>query len=207
MNLQMEKIMKKSFVSLVLIPVSVFLFSGCAKYYATSPVKHEIPAVSKKIPVKVEVTQSDWSIVINESEQAVKKHVSDTVYNSSVFKESNDADHTLKVDIKHSNAHGGAEMLGAMLTGASLYIIPSVADSDVDITISMDEIINTYKGELVVAQGSVSRAMIDANKYTADEPLNLMTNLIDNALNEFTIVYLKNKPQDSILSLGSENAK
>lgn len=194
-------------IALGLSVSAMLLFSGCAKYYATAPVKHEIPVVSTKVPVKVEVTQSGWSMVIHESDAAVEKHVKSIISNSPVFVENNTSNHTLKIDIMHSNPHAGLGFLGATLTGLSLYAIPSIADSDVNITVSSDEIKNTYNGELVVAQGSVSSAMIDANKYTADKPNNLLTSLIKNALDEFTIVYLQNLPKDPILSLSTETTK
>lgn len=180
---------------------AMLLFSGCAKYYATAPVKHEIPVVSKKVPVKVEVTQSGWSMVIHETDAAVEKHVKSVISNSPAFVENNTSSHTLKIDIVHSNPNAGLGFLGATLTGLSLYAIPSVADSEVNITVSSDGINNTYNGELIVAQGSVSRAMIDANKYTADEPNNLLTTLIKNALDEFTIVYLHNQPKASSVAI------
>ena len=102
----------------------------------------------------------------------------------------------LKIDIKHSNEHGGAEMGNALLTGASLYLIPGVADSDVSIDVSMDGVTSNYQGELVVAQGMGANSMVDKTKYTEDSALNLMKNLIKNAVDKFTLAYLeKNKKE------------
>ena len=54
--------MKKSFLTFVIIPLSILYFSGCARYYSTSPIETEQFSIEKKIPVKVEITKTDWSI-------------------------------------------------------------------------------------------------------------------------------------------------
>lgn len=173
--------------------IASFSMSGCATYYSTAPVKYDIQPVEKKIPVNVELTQKDWSIVINPPQETVRKNITDILFDSPVFTEQSNAAKTMKIDILHRNDHGGAELAGAMLTGATLYLVPGVADSDVDITISMDNVSTKYTGELIVAQGMASSSLVDKQKYVQDSPMNLMKNLLQNAVNEFTTVYLKSQ--------------
>jgi hypothetical protein len=185
--------MKKSILKLTTILFLTISFSGCAKYYSTSLEEEQNFSVKHGTPVKVEMTQTDWSIVVNLPDKDIKKNISDALFDNPVFIEDEKAEKTLKVDITHSNDGGGAEMANAVLTGASLYLIPGVADSEVSIDVSIDDLSTNYKGELIVAQGMGASAMIDKEKYTEDTPLNLMKNLIKNAINKFTITYLKEK--------------
>ncbi len=183
--------MTKHIMKLGLISLVIILFSGCAKYYSNSLEEHETFKITKQIPVKVELQQTDWSIVINLSDENVKENVSDVLFDNPIFIEDETSNKVLKIDIKHSNDHGGAEMGNAILTGASLYLIPGVADSVVDINVSMDKVSSDYQGELIVAQGMGASAMIDKAKYTEDSAFNLMKNLIKNAIDKFTLVYLE----------------
>lgn len=185
--------MKKSLFAYMLIPFTMLYFSGCAKYYSTSSVETERISIEKEIPVKVKITKSDWSIVVNLSDEKIRQDVLEVIKNNPVFVENNSSSEVLHVDIKHSNEDGSSEMTGAFFTGLTLYLIPSVADSVVDITVSMNNVTSRYTGELVVAQGLGSRAFIDDGKYTTDKPQNLMKNLIKNALDQFTVEYMKQK--------------
>ncbi len=184
--------MKKSILGLAPIFLALVFFSGCSKYYATSSQEHQVFRAEKQVPVKVELTQTDWSIVVNLPEKDIKKNVTDVLFDNPIFREDNNSSKILKVDITHTNDHGGAEMANAMLTGASLYLIPGVADSDVNINVSIGEISSNYKGELIVAQGLGANSIVDKTKYTEDTPLNLMKDLIRNAIDTFTLVYLEN---------------
>lgn len=174
-----------------ILTIIALSMSGCATYYSTMPIKYDIASIEKKIPVNVELTQEDWSIVVNPSQETVRKNITDILFDSSVFTEQSNASKTMKVKIVHHNDHGGVEMASAVLTGATLYLVPGVADSDVDITISIDNVSTKYNGELVVAQGMASGALVNKQKYVEDSPMNLMKNLLQNALNQFTEVYLK----------------
>ncbi len=185
----------KKITTLVATAIIIFSFSGCATYYATSPIKHEIPQIQKKVPIKIKLTQTGSSIVINQKDEKIKQHLSDLMLNSIIFTENNESSQILQIGIQHSNDNSGLELTGAFITGLSLYLIPSVADSNVDITISSNEIKSTYKGELVVAQGMAHNSLIDKNKYTENEPLKVMKDLLKNALDQFTSIYLKNHNQ------------
>lgn len=183
--------MKKIFF--VGLTLAGILFSGCAKFYVTSSQNYESPSTEKRISVKVELTQTDWSIIVSMPDKDIKKNATDVLLDSPVFVEDESSNNILKIDIIHSNAHGGAELGNAMLTGASFYMIPGVADSDVNITVSMNGISNSYQGELVMAQGLGADSMVNKTKYTEDSPRNLMKVLIKNAVNKFSIVYLTNR--------------
>lgn len=170
--------------------ISIILFSGCSKYYATAPVEHPAFPHYKEIPVKVKLKKIDWSIVVDLPEKNLKKDVTDILFDNPVFSEDNNSKNILDITIKHHNDHGGAELGNAFLTGFTLGIIPGVADSDVDINISMNGISSEYKGELVVAQGMAGASLIDKKKYQEDNILNITKNLIRNAMDKFTTVYL-----------------
>lgn len=185
--------MSKSLFTYVLIPFTMLYFSGCAKYYSTSSVETEKFTIEKEIPVKVVMKKHDWSIVVKLSADQIKQDIIEAIKDNPIFEENNSSSQVLHVDIKHSNEDGSAEMTGAVLTGLTLFLIPSVADSVVDITVSMDNVTSTYTGELIVAQGLGSRAFIDDDKYTTDKPQNVMKNLIKNALDQFTVEYMKQK--------------
>jgi len=183
--------MKRNITNTIYVLLSLFMFSGCSTYYYTASQGHELPTVKEEIPVKIALTQKDWSIVVKLPDKDIKKNISDVVFDNPVFREDNSSDRILKVDIVHSNDHGGAELSNALLTGASLYLIPGVADSDVSIDISIGDFTTNYKGELIVAQGMGASSMIDKEKYKEDQPLNLMKNLIKNAIDKFTTAYMK----------------
>lgn len=193
----MEKRMKTTFLTTLFL-ATLFLFTGCTKYYYTSHIKHEIPVENKKIPVKIEVTQSNGSIIVNSPINAINIFATEAVLNNPIFTVKSSSTQVIKIDIQHSNNHPGAELIGAMITGASLYIVPSKADSDVKIIVSTDGITNEYNGELVITQGLASSSFIDNKKYTEGEPEDILRNLIMNAVDEFTLVYLKNKSKTSL---------
>ncbi len=174
--------MKFQALGFILIGSFTLFFNGCAKYYSSAPTQVSIPTVEKKTPVKIDMTQSDWSIVVKVPDDVVRKNVSDALFDNPVFIEDATSNNIMKINVLHSNGHGGAELAGAAITGASLYLIPSVADSDVDIEVSVGEIKNNYKGELVVSQGMAGDALIDKTKYQSDIPLNLLKNLIKNRM-------------------------
>ena len=176
-------------VALTFIPV--FVMTVCTKYYSSAPVTYNTQSIDKKIPVNVELTQKDWSIVIKLPDATVQKNVTDVLFDNPVFVEETNATKKMKIDILHHNDNGSVEIVGAMLTGASFYVIPSRTDSDVDITISMDDITTKYTGEMGVVGGLVASSLIDEKKYTKDNPMNLMKNLIKNAVGQFTENYLK----------------
>ena len=180
----------RNIIILLLVTMALFIFSGCAKYYSSKNENYKPSIVQNQIPVKVELAQKDWSIVYAAPDQDVKKNVSDILFDSQVFKEDNESSNVMKIDILHRNDHGGAELLNATLTGASLYLIPGVADSEVDINVSMNNVSSFYIGEMIVAQGIGSAAMIDDEKYIEDNPQNLMKNLLRNAINKFTEKYI-----------------
>lgn len=183
--------MKVNIVKIVVVFLLTMVFSGCSKFYATAPEKDMTLSVKNKIPVKVKLKQTGSSIVVHSPQSDIKKNVDDIIFDSPIFVEDSASTNVLNIDIVHSNEHGGAEMGNAVLTGASLYLIPGVADSNVDINISMNGVKNSYRGELVIAQGLGASSMIDKDKYIEDHPLNLMKNLLKNAIDEFTLVYLK----------------
>lgn len=182
--------MKKLVIKLLTLISLISLFSGCSKFYATSPQDYKIPNVEKRIPVKVELTQTDWSIIVSLPDKEIKKNATDVLFDNSVFVEDDSSNNIMKIDVVHSNAHGGAELVNAVFTGGSLYLIPGVADSDVNISVSMHGISSDYQGEMVLASGLGAESMVDKAKYVEDSPLNLMKNLIKNAIDKFTVVYL-----------------
>lgn len=182
--------MKKLVIKLLALISLISLFSGCSKFYATSPQDYKIPNVEKRIPVKVELTQTDWSIIVSLPDKEIKKNATDVLFDNSVFVEDDSSNNIMKIDVVHSNAHGGAELVNAVFTGGSLYLIPGVADSDVNISVSMHGISSDYQGEMVLASGLGAESMVDKAKYVEDSPLNLMKNLIKNAIDKFTVVYL-----------------
>ena len=174
----------------IVLVVSIILFSGCSKYYATAPVEHPVFSHNEAIPVKVKLKKIDSSIVVNLPEKTLKKNMTDILFDNPVFSEDNTSINTLNITVKHHNDHGGAEMANAVVTGLSLYLIPGVADSDVDINISMNGVSSNYKGELVVSQGMGADAMIDKTKYKEDNAFNITKDLLRNAMNKFTSIYL-----------------
>lgn len=174
----------------LVLSVSLLFFSGCARYYSTAPETQQNMSINNRIPVKVQLAKIGSSIVVDLPEHVLKKNVDDILYDSPVFFENNTSKNVLEIVIKHHNDHGGAEIANAVLTGASLYLIPGVADSDVDINISMNGISSNYQGELVLSQGIGADAMIDKTKYKEDNVLNVTKNLIKNAMDKFTTVYL-----------------
>lgn len=184
--------MKKSFIIWIPVSLAVFFFNGCATYYATAaPEEHSDIRINKQVPVKVELKQTGSSIVVQLPDEDIRKNVSDVLFDNPIFVEDESSSKILKIDIRHSNAGAGAELGNALLTGASLYLIPGVTDSVVDIGVSLDGKSSNYQGELVAVQGLGASSMIDKTKYTEDAPLNLMKDLIKNAIDEFTVVYLK----------------
>lgn len=185
--------MKNFMIKASILALFMSLFSGCSKYYVTSPQNNQIPNVEKRIPVKVELTQSDWSIIVSLPDKDIKKNATDVLFDSSVFVEDDTSINIMKIDILHNNAYGGAELGNAVLTGASFYLIPGVADSDVNISVSMNGVKSDYQGEMIVAQGLGADSMVDRAKYTEESPLNLMKNLIKNAVDKFTVVYLEKR--------------
>lgn len=185
--------MKKLIIKAFALALFISLFSGCSKYYVTSPQNNQIPNVEKRIPVKVELTQTDWSIIVSLPDKDIKKNATDVLFDSSVFVEDDTSINIMKIDIVHNNAHGGAELGNAVLTGASFYLIPGVADSDVNISVSMNGIKSDYQGEMITAAGLGADSMIDKTKYTEESPWNLMKNLIKNAVDKFAVVYLEKK--------------
>ncbi len=180
----------KKITTLVAMAIIIFLFSGCATIYVTSPIKYETQQVKEKIPIKIHLTQTDSN---NDSNEKMKKHLSNLMLNSTIFTENNESSQVLQVNIKQSNDNLGLELTGVFISGLSLSLIPSVADDNVDITISSNGVKSEYKGELVLALGLVSSLLIDKNKYTESE--NAMKDLLKNALDDFTSIYLKNHNQ------------
>jgi hypothetical protein len=178
-----------SYKYLILI-VSIILFSGCSKYYATAPNAHQEFSTNEAVPVKVKLKQHDWSLVVHLPEKTLNQNMTDILFDNPIFFEDDTAKNTLNITIKHHNDHGGAEMANAVLTGSSLFLIPGIADSDVDINISMNGISSNYKGELVVAQGLGAASMIDKNKYKEDNAFNITKDLMRNAMDKFTKIYL-----------------
>lgn len=181
----MKKLVLFIFVTLAIT------FSGCSTYYATAS-KQKIPEITqKRIPVKVEVTQKDWSIVSKVPDETVKIYANVMVDRNLLFLRDENARDTLHIDIVHSNDNGALEMSGAIITGASFFIIPGRATSDVTITITLNEFSTEYKGEIGVAQGIAKSALIDKEKYTVSNADNVLNVLIANALNQFATAYLK----------------
>jgi hypothetical protein len=187
----LNKIVIFLFIGMVLL-----IFSGCAQYYVSIPTNNYEKNKSKEvIPVKVIVKQIDWSIVVNQPESEVKIYVSDIIANSEIFKENQNSEEILYVDIEHKNENGSLEM-----TGASLYLIPTSASSDVIITIrSSKGVSNIYKGEMIVSQGFAGNSLIDSNKYIKEEPQSLLKNLIKNAFDEYSNIYMNNFNNDEKL--------
>jgi hypothetical protein len=193
--------MLNKIVSFLFIGMVMLIFSGCAQYYVSIPTNNYEKNKSKEvIPVKVIVKQIDWSIVVNQPESVVKIYVSDIIANSEIFKENQNSEEILYVDIEHKNENGFLEMTGAFLTGASLYLIPTSASSDVIITIrSSKGVSNIYKGEMIVSQGFAGNSLIDSNKYIKDKPQSLLKNLIKNAFDEYSNIYMNNFNNDEKL--------
>ena len=187
--------------SFLFIGMLMLIFSGCAKYYVSIPTnKYEKNKSKEEIPVKVIVKQIDWSIVVHQAEPVVKKYVSDVIANNGIFKENQNSEEILYVNIEHKNDNGVLEMFGAVFTGLSLYLIPTSASSDVIITITSSKgISNIYKGEMIVSQGFVGDILIDSNKYIKDEPQNLLKNSIKNAFDEYNNIYMNNFNKDERL--------
>ena len=137
---------------------------------------------------------------MHQAEPVVKKYVSDVIANNGIFKENQNSEEILYVNIEHKNDDGVLEMFGAVFTGLSLYLIPTSASSDVIITITSSKgISNIYKGEMIVSQGFVGDILIDSNKYIKDEPQNLLKNSIKNAFDEYNNIYMNNFNKDERL--------
>jgi hypothetical protein len=183
----------KKILIISLIFITSIIFSGCSKYYST--VSHvDLPVITKKqVPVKIKLTQEDWSIVVKLSDEVVKRQTILKINDNPLFVYDENATNTLIVHIKHSNENGAGDMMGAVLTGASFYIIPSTAKSDVTILISLNGLETIYKGEIGVAQGLAKSSMIDKEKYEVSSPAEVLMKLTNYALDEFTIAYLKNE--------------
>jgi hypothetical protein len=182
--------MKKTLLVLLTVLLNIFVFTGCARYYATAPTADISRLnVNNTIPVKVDLKQDGSSIVYSLPDETLKEQVKSILFRHKVFSENENSDDIMNISIKHHNEDGGLELLNAVLVGLSLYVIPGVADSYVDITISLNNVSNTTVGELVVSQGSIASEMVDKEIYIEEDGQNLMKNLIQNALDEFSIKY------------------
>ena len=177
--------------TLIIVFIFTLAFSGCSTYYSTTS-KTKTPEVTQEeIHVRVQTTQEDWSIVCKLPDEAVDFYAKAIVDKNPLFVNDENSTNILQIDIFHSNDNGVLELVGAAVTGASLYIIPSGATTDVTIKISLNEFKTKYEGELGFAGGMAQSLLVDKSKYTVGSSRSILNQLIINALDEFTIAYLK----------------
>lgn len=182
----------KSLVFQIVIAfLTVQFFSGCAKYYYTDKntiIKDQI--TYEKIPVKVNLEVKGSSVILNPSKKSLYEDINEILSDNPLFIEQENSEYIMNIEIQHTDDNPGAELLGAVITGLSLYIIPSTGSSDVDININIDDIATSYYSEQMIAQGLIGPAFVDNEKFTEGNSSNVFKNILKDAIEKFTNVYI-----------------
>ena len=187
--------MNKSYITLPSyifnIGLLIFLassFTGCSKskFYYTKAKAQENIHIKKQIPVKLNVQQSGSSYN-GIGLQTLTDDIKDIVFDNKLFTEELSSNKTLNINVKNIGESSIPAVSGAVLTGLTLGLTPNVIDRVIIINIQLDGVESTYKGEIIHTQGTGS---VD-EEYTEDYSINLVKNLVKNALDEFTVKYYR----------------
>ncbi len=191
--------MRKSLFVSVSIVCCCFVLSGCVGRYSTSSPRVEQFDTVLKLLVRSEIVVAGSGAVVHTSNKHIGKSVLELLDENPVFEYSSSSDRVLKIKIQHANDDAIFEQIFVNLLRVSYYLLPFnlgsiITDSDVKITITLDDISSTYKGELVTAYGLIGMVMVSSNdEYATDRSKNVLKNLIKNALDKFTVEYLASR--------------
>lgn len=166
----------------------LLLFSGCgaSKYYYTKGKIHENIHVEKQIAVKIDVIQSGASYT-GIGIQTLTDDIKDLLAENKLFIQNANANKILKIHVENLNENATLAYSGAVLTGLTLGFSPNIIDRVIVVNIQLDGIESSYQGEIIHTQGTGSAG----KNYTQDYSINLVKNLVKNALDEFSLKYYK----------------
>jgi hypothetical protein len=176
----------RKYIYLQLVAVVLFIFTGCS--HRVSQLEKPINITNfSSIPVNFEVIRTGRPHIIVDVNEQVKKTLSNYPYlNYDISSEK-----VLKITFDERQENMGGAMFGALLTGFSLYLIPSKATTDVDITITLGDISTKYTGQMVFSQGIFGDAIVSSEykKYSDENKENMIGDLLHNAFDKFVQEY------------------
>lgn len=189
--------MNKSYIFIIklisnigLLIFLTFQFTGCIsnKYYYTKDKVQENIYIEEKIAVKIDVKQSGQSYT-NIGLQSLRDDIKDLIHENKLFVDNSNSNKILMIHVENISENSSITLSGAAFTGLTLGSIPNIIDRVVIVNIQLDDQKSTYKGEIIHTQGTG----FAGDNYTEDYSINLVKNLVKNALNEFTVKYYKNQ--------------